>query len=426
MATVGSKLAGLCATLGSLPGGAFVNIATSYLFNFAECGSVRAACEGLPGGTTIPVACILGALGLAAGANALQQKQAALAAALKLEQQQKQLDTIERVLQELREMLAAESAEPLGESDIHAFASALEKEDLSAVPDGIAQRMLLTLGTAGLATEASLMELQDYVKETWRRSLLTWEEQHAHSQWVRSWATTVDATLAAIRKEQADQFGDVLEAVWAIYRVLQDRETSGGGPESLLRTLHAGDGEISPARAGHLARAYAFSRRMEATRIVEGVRFRLVPAGMSPSRKRIDFPFYIAERLLTLQGKYVLSGRKTEPRSAEVPWLDMSWEEVSQFLECARAQGHDVRLPTSEEWRFVLEAGGMGLQRRNGFGVDDLSRDMRQFVSIPSDTCGSWGRCGADLAQVIPAVLPDQRFDDTGIRLVLSATRRRA
>ncbi|MBL8763884.1 MAG: ATP-binding protein [Phycisphaerae bacterium] len=202
MSRVGRTLVGMFAELGSVPVALFTNSATALLQQIAQCESFAAACAAanLPGGATIPVACIMGAMGLAAAANAINNRREARKAADEFKAMAGQVTTIEQAVASLQSVLQRHglAPTPLSPAELSSLAATLQNQDVTRVDDGVAQRMMLALDAAGFATAAHLQEVEGYVKETWLRTLHLWEEQRENAQWVKDADARLHAALARI------------------------------------------------------------------------------------------------------------------------------------------------------------------------------------------------------------------------------------
>lgn len=220
MAQVGRTLVGLVSGLGSVSVGLFVNSATTILQKVAESGSFAAACAALnlPGGPAIPVACIMGAMGLAAGANALHNRLEAKKAAEEFAAMAGQIDTIEQAVASLQSVLEKHQlvSTPLSPDELSSLGEALLTKDVTKVHDGVAQRIMLALDASGLATAAHLQEVERHVTKAWLTSLSIWEKLRGHEDWVKEADAELHAILAGIDKnaKSAAEDAAVLRRAW--------------------------------------------------------------------------------------------------------------------------------------------------------------------------------------------------------------------
>jgi hypothetical protein len=236
MRNVGGLLAGGCARLGTLPVALFTNGAVVVLQKFAECGSLQDACRsaGLPMGVAIPVACVLGALGVAAAANALDARAKAARAAEEFRGMKADLDALGdgvestiTAVEALRSTLATHGVidRRLTGEELERLYAALRAGRLDQVEDGTAQRMMVALEAAGLATAEGLAEVETSVKGTWATSRDVWERQKAH-----------DARFAAFESRLFTDLGtpspDVPDVFTGLRTILKNQTTQpavGGG-----------------------------------------------------------------------------------------------------------------------------------------------------------------------------------------------------
>jgi tetratricopeptide (TPR) repeat protein len=199
------KLVDLCVGLGSVPVALFTNAATAVLQKLAECNSIQEACAqaNLPGGVAIPVACVLGALGLTSAAIALRGKQDAAKVAEEFAAMAKDVKAIDQAVRTLAAVLepVGDPTKRLGAAELEQLGEALAMRDATKVTDGTAQRMMLVLESAGLAKADVLNEMAGYTKETWLTTLHDAEEQEAAERWLREADERIRGVLEGIARD---------------------------------------------------------------------------------------------------------------------------------------------------------------------------------------------------------------------------------
>ncbi|MFN8730738.1 MAG: hypothetical protein ACK5Z4_12855, partial [Planctomyces sp.] len=205
MGMTSKLLARACDATGSFNAGLLCNGISAAVIESMGTGGVAAglATLGLSGGTLVPAALILAALGGSAAfkavCNARKQKE--------LEEKFKAIDTRSKSVEEavlvMREAIESTGVRLHADAviDLRSIVDAAKHQDLSKLSDDVSKRIIAALDDAGLATAEQVSHLEGYIKETWLRTLHIWEEQRAGADWLRQWDERLNAKLDAIKSD---------------------------------------------------------------------------------------------------------------------------------------------------------------------------------------------------------------------------------